>query len=50
MDVVMYFYTADESDKLLGVIDFKEVFVAQDTEPLKELMTENVISLNKMPP
>jgi CBS domain-containing protein/sporulation protein YlmC with PRC-barrel domain len=47
MDVVMYFYIVDESDKLLGVIDIKEVFVARDTERLKELMTENVISLNK---
>jgi Mg/Co/Ni transporter MgtE len=47
MDVVMYFYIVDESDKPLGVIDIKEVFVAQDTERLKELMTENVISLHK---
>jgi magnesium transporter len=47
MDVLMYFYIVDESDKLLGVIDIKEVFAAQDTERLKELMTENVIGLNK---
>lgn len=46
MDVVMYFYIVDASDKLLGVIDIKEVFVAQDTEQLKDLMVENVISLN----
>jgi len=47
MDVVMYFYIVDESDKLLGVIDIREVFVAQDNELLKDLMTENVISLHK---
>jgi CBS domain-containing protein len=33
--------------KLLGVIDIKEVFVAQDTERLKELVVENVISLDQ---
>jgi magnesium transporter len=47
MDVVMYFYIVDESGKLLGVIDIKEVFVAQDTERLQELMVENIISLDK---
>jgi Mg/Co/Ni transporter MgtE len=47
MDVLMYFYIVDESDMLLGVIDIKEVFVAQDTERLKDLMVENVISLDK---
>jgi CBS domain-containing protein len=46
-DVVMYFYIVDGSGKLLGVVDIKEVFVAQDTERLKDLMVENVISLNK---
>ena len=46
-DVVMYFYIVDESGKLLGVVDIKEVFVAQDTERLKDLMVENVISLDK---
>jgi Mg/Co/Ni transporter MgtE len=46
-DVVMYFYIVDESGKLLGVVDIKEVFVAQDTERLKDLMVENVIGLNQ---
>ena len=39
MDVVMYFYIVDSCNKLLGVIDIREVFVAQDTELLKNLMT-----------
>jgi Mg/Co/Ni transporter MgtE len=47
MDVVMYFYIVDSCNKLLGVIDIREVFVAQDTELLKNPMTENVISLHK---
>ena len=47
MDVVMYFYIVDESDKLIGVIDIRTAFVAQDTERLKDLMTENVIRLRK---
>jgi Mg/Co/Ni transporter MgtE len=46
MDVVMYFYIVDESDKLIGVIDIRDVFAAQDHELLKDLMVENVISLN----
>lgn len=46
MDVVMYFYVADETDKLLGVIDIKELFMAEDDDRLKNLMVEHVISLN----
>jgi CBS domain-containing protein len=45
MDVVMYFYVVDPSDKLLGVIDIREMFAAQDTTLLKDLMVETVISL-----
>jgi CBS domain-containing protein len=46
MDVVMYFYIVDESDRLLGVIDIKDMFAAEDDVPLKDLMVENVIALN----
>jgi len=46
MDVVMYFYIVDESNKLLGVIDMKQLFMAEDEELLKDLMVERVISLN----
>ncbi len=45
MDVVMYFYIVDESNKLLGVIDMKQLFMAEDEELLKDLMVERVISL-----
>ena len=46
MDVVMYFYVVDASDKLLGVIDIKQLFMAEDDDLLKNLMVEHVISLN----
>lgn len=46
MDVVMYFYVVNEADKLLGVIDVKELFMAEDDVLLGNLRVENVISLN----
>jgi magnesium transporter len=46
MDVVMYFYVVDEKDKLLGVIDMKELFMAEDDVLLGDLRVENVVSLN----
>jgi magnesium transporter len=46
MDVVMYFYVVNEVEKLLGVIDIKELFMAEDDALLSSLMVENVISLN----
>ena len=46
MDVVMYFYVVDENNKLLGVIDIKQLFMAEDDDLLKNLMVEHVISLN----
>lgn len=45
MDVVMYFYVVDETDKLLGVIDIKELFMAEDDVLLGNLRVENVVSL-----
>lgn len=46
MDVVMYFYVVDAEDKLLGVIDIKQLFMAEDEDLLKNLMVEHVIGLN----
>jgi CBS domain-containing protein len=46
MDVVMYFYVVNEMEKLLGVIDIKELFMVEDDVLLSNLMVENVISLN----
>jgi Mg/Co/Ni transporter MgtE len=46
MDVVTYFYVVNDADKLLGVINIKELFMAEDDVLLGNLMVENVISLN----
>ena len=44
-DVVMYLYIVDEKDTLLGVLDIKELLLAEDNSLLKDLMVDNVISL-----
>ena len=41
----MYLYVVDKQDKLLGVIDVKEL--ADDKAILKDIMVKNVISLKK---
>jgi CBS domain-containing protein len=46
IDVVMYLYIVDPNDKLLGVADIKDLFMAGDNELLKDLMVDNVITLN----
>jgi magnesium transporter len=45
-DVVMYLYIVDDQDKLLGVIDVKELLLASDEMLLKDIMIEEVVSLN----
>jgi CBS domain-containing protein len=44
-DVIMYLYIVDDTKELLGVIDIKELLQAEDNVPLKEVMTEQVVSL-----
>jgi Mg/Co/Ni transporter MgtE len=44
-DVIMYIYIVDETDHLLGVTDLKELLQADDKALLKDIMAENVISL-----
>jgi CBS domain-containing protein len=46
MDVIMYVYVVDDNETLLGVIDLKELLRADDTQKLKDIMIENVISLS----
>jgi CBS domain-containing protein len=46
IDVVMYLYIVDPSDKLLGVADMTDLFMAEDNELLRDLMVDNVITLN----
>jgi len=45
-DVIMYIYVVDAQDTLLGVIDLKELLQADDRALLKDIMVENIISLN----
>jgi magnesium transporter len=41
----MYLYITDSADRLLGVIDIKELLLAPDNLPLKDVMVDTVISL-----
>lgn len=43
---VMYLFVIDERNRLLGVADIKEVLQAEESTPLKEIMTENPITLD----
>ncbi len=45
-DVLMYLYITDENDLLEGVIDIKELLLSEDSVCLKDIMIENVITLN----
>ncbi len=44
-DVIMYIYVVDDGDHLLGVIDLKDLLQADDKASLRDVMVENVISL-----
>ena len=44
-DVIMYLYVVDSVDRLLGVIDIKELLLAPDYAPLKDVMVDTVIGL-----
>lgn len=43
----MYLYIVAEDDRLLGVVDVKELLLASDEAQLKDIMTENIISLKR---
>ncbi|MHB8714796.1 MAG: magnesium transporter MgtE N-terminal domain-containing protein [Sulfuricaulis sp.] len=45
-DVIMYLYVVGEGDKLLGVVDLRELLQANPEDTLENIMTPNVISLN----
>lgn len=44
-DVIMYLYVVDEQDKLLGVIDVRDMLKASENALLKDVMTDVVASL-----
>jgi Mg/Co/Ni transporter MgtE len=45
-DVVMYVYVVGESNKLVGVIDIKELLRADPSERLADQMTTNLVTLS----
>jgi CBS domain-containing protein/sporulation protein YlmC with PRC-barrel domain len=44
-DVIMYFYVTDKDDKLLGVVDLKELLQADEKMPIKDIMTTVLVSV-----
>jgi Mg/Co/Ni transporter MgtE len=46
-DEVMYLYVVDESDKLLGVVDVKDLLRADDKALLKDIMVKSVVTLKE---
>jgi len=44
--VVMYIYVLDETEKLVGVLDIRDLLLAEETSTLGDVMTTNVVSLN----
>jgi Mg/Co/Ni transporter MgtE len=44
--VVMYFYVVDKNDKLLGLLDIKELLEAPDDALLGDIMITNMITLS----
>ncbi len=44
-DVVMYLYIVDGQNKLLGIIDIKELLLAEDAAILKDIMATGIIRL-----
>jgi Mg/Co/Ni transporter MgtE len=45
-DVVMYIYVVDESGKLVGTLDIRELLQAAPEQRLKDVMTTNLVTLN----
>jgi magnesium transporter len=46
-DAVMYLHVVDNNDKLLGIIDIKELLQAEGETQLKDIMEDKVITLDQ---
>lgn len=46
MEVIMYVYATDGYDHLQGVVDLRELIAAEPEQALRDIMTDNLISLN----
>jgi magnesium transporter len=45
-DIVMYLYIIDNQDKLLGVLDIRELLRADEKSLLQDVMISQIVSLN----
>jgi len=45
-DVIMYVYVIDDHNRLLGVVDIREIIMASDDQTLAEIMSDNLINLS----
>jgi len=45
-DMLMYLYVVDTASRLLGILDTRELLLAEDETLLKDVMVENVITLS----
>ena len=45
-DVVMYVYVLDETRRLIGVVDIKEIMQAEPADRLADVMTTNLVTLH----
>lgn len=45
--IVMYLYVVDSTEKLIGVIDIRELLEAKDEKSMKDIATDEVISLTR---
>jgi CBS domain-containing protein len=45
IDIIMYIYIVDKADTLIGVLDIKELLIAESETTLEEIMVEHVIQL-----
>jgi CBS domain-containing protein len=46
-DVIMYLYIVDPRDRLIGVLDLKELLLADDGAKLQDIMTTSVVNLTR---
>jgi magnesium transporter len=47
MDEIMYVHVTDKDNTLLGIIDVKELLLADNNSLLKDIMNKNIITLKK---
>ncbi len=46
-EVVMYIYVTDVNNRLVGVVDIKEILQANLDDTMEDLMTTNIVSLDE---